>query len=165
VRIDRTKLPEIEIDGELFLRGELAPKEILITTLELEVALVSFDAARLTGDIPFLPPTELVKVRVMERGLFPEGLPEATRTQMLQEVLQFARENARVFVDVDRALREPGNRAPVEIDALDPLWRQRLGPYFNEAKADPASSLRLIVDDSTSSIALVRELPDDDQEK
>ncbi|MDB2576277.1 diadenylate cyclase [Planctomycetota bacterium] len=165
VRIDRAKWPEIELDGELFLRGELAPKETLITTLELEVALVSFDAARLEGDIPFLPPTELVKVQVMERGLFPDGLPEATRTQMLQEILQFARENARVFVDVDRALREPGSRAPVEIDALDPLWRERLGPYFNEAKADPASSLRLIVDDSTSSIALVRELPDDDQEK
>ena len=100
--IDREKLPEIEIDGELFLRGQLAPRETLITTLELEVALVSFDAARLEGDAPFLPPTELVQVQVMERGLFPEGLPEATRTQMLQEILQFVRENARVFVDVDR---------------------------------------------------------------
>lgn len=165
LHIDRQKLPEIEIDGELFLRGELAPRETLITTLELEVALVSFDAARLAGDAPFLPPTELVKVQVMERGLFPEGLPEATRTQMLQEILQFVRENARVFVDVDRALREPGNRAPVEVDAVDPLWRQRLGPYFDEAKADPATSLRLTVDDSTSSIALVRGTQDDDQEK
>ena len=165
VRIDKSRMPEIQIDGELFLRGQIAPRETLITTIELEVALVSFDTARLDGERPFLPPTEMVKVHVMERGLFPEGLPDSTRTQMLQEVLQFARENARVFVDVDRALREPGSRAPVELDAVDPLWRQRLGPYFDEAKSDSSASLRLIVDDSTSSIALVRNLPDDDPEK
>lgn len=163
VRVDRARMPEIEIDGELFLRGRLAPKEKLITTIEMEVALVSFDAARLDGARPFEPPTDLVKVQVLERGLFPEGLPEATRTQMLQEVLQFVRENARVFVDVDRALREPGSRAPVEVDTVDPLWRARLGPFFDEAKSDPAASLRLTVDESTRSIALVRTKNDDDE--
>lgn len=165
VRVDRTRMPEIELDGELFLRGQLAPKEKLVTAIEMEVALVSFDAARLDEGRPFQPPTELVRVRVLERGLFPEGLPEATRTQMLQEVLQFVRENARVFVDVDRALREPGSRAPVEVDAVDPLWRERLGPFFDEAKSDPAASLRLSVDETTNSIALVPALPDDEEDK
>ena len=53
----------------------------------------------------------------------PDSLDESSRTVMSQELLQFVRTNARVYVDVARANGAEGNRVRVETDSLDLLNR------------------------------------------
>ena len=77
--------------------------------------------------------------------------------------------NDRVFRDIPALMHNVGvvtrhlARAGSGDGTVDPLWRARLGPFFDEAKSDPAASLRLTVDESTRSIALVRTKNDDDE--
>lgn len=165
LEIDRTAHPEIEIVGDLFLRGALVRREKEITTMELDVALVTFDASVLDDTTPYLPPTETVTVRVFTRGIFPDDVDDETRTVMVQELVQFVRDRARVFVDVGRADETPGSRAVVEVDPLDPLWRTALSPYFETASKDPYASLRLDIDEADKEIALVRREPNDDDDQ
>jgi len=165
VRIDRGELPEIEIVGDLFLRGRLRTRETELTRLELDVALVSFNAATLGESSVYLPPTETVTVLVKTRRLFPDGIDESARTVMRQELLQLVRTHARVFVDVDRAATTPGSRATVEVDSLEPLWREELGLSFELAKADPNASLRLEIDPSDLTIALTTREPAETDEQ
>lgn len=154
--LDPERMGAIELEDALFLRGDLREAEVLIAQVELDVALVDFDA---TGEGPaplerFLPPPETVTVRVKARGLIPEETEESAKVVMRQELLAFVRANARVFVDVGRFDATRGRRLPVETGPLDPLWRDALGPAFVLAKNNPAATLELEIDERDRTIAL-----------
>ncbi|QDV06299.1 DNA integrity scanning protein DisA [Planctomycetes bacterium Poly30] len=154
--MEARQLGEVMLGEELFLRGRLLPRETVVGQLELEVALVSFDAAAGDAAPRFLPPTETVTAFVKTRGLISDGIDESLQTTMRLEILQFVRENARVFVDTERAAASPGLRTEVEVGSLDPLWRASLGPLFGAAKENPGASLRLELDESDRTVALTR---------
>lgn len=158
-------LGEVTLGEDLFLRGRLVPRETVVGQLELEIALVSFRAASGDGRPRFLPPTEMVTAQVKTRGLIGEDLDESLQTTMRLEILQFVREHARVFVDVDQAATAPGLRTAVEVGPLDAQWRQHLGPLFGAAKNQPGASLRLELDESDRTVALTRAPEDKGQDE
>ena len=90
---------------------------------------------------------------------------EAMQTTMRQELLQFVRNNARVYVDVDHVSEARGLRTEVEFGPLDGLWRSALGPLFGAAKNDPGASLRLEIDESDRTVALKRAPVDKGQDE
>jgi diadenylate cyclase len=145
-------LGSVTLGDDLFLRGQLRPRETVIGQLELEVKLLSFDPANV-GAL-YSPLTETVTAVVRTRGMIDESAPEAMQTTMRQELLQFVRNNARVYVDEDRVTEATGLRAEVEVDLVDGLWREALGPLFGAAKNDPGASLRLEIDESDRTVAL-----------
>lgn len=155
VRLDPGAMGDIELRGDLFVRGQFRYQTELIGQVELDVALVSFDVTP-EGPGPlerYEPPTDTVTVRVKAYGLLPEGTDDASRLIMRQEILAFVKERARVFVDVSGEDR--GRRLPVEVGSLDPLWRTELGEYFRGAKNNPAASLVLELDEGDASVALI----------
>lgn len=154
VRLAAEGQGELSLRDDLFIRGDFRAKEQMLAQVELDVALVSMDAADPGGASRYLPPTDTVTILVRERGLFPAGVDEATRTRMLQEILRFVRENARVFVDVRGLEPNAGQRVKVETVSLDPLWRTQLSGVFDVAKADPRASLRIDIDDADATLAL-----------
>jgi len=154
--LDAERMGAVELEDALFLRGDLREAEVVIAQVELDVALVDFDA---TGEGPaplerFRPPPETVTVRVKARGLIPEETDESTKVVMRQEVQAFVRANARVFVDVGRFDATRGRRLPVEAGSLEPLWREALGPAFVLAKSNPSATLELEIDERDRTIAL-----------
>lgn len=155
--LDAERMGAIELEDALFLRGELREANVVVAQIELDVALVDFDASG-EGPAPlerFLPPPETVTVRVKARGLIPEETEESTKTVMRQEVLAFVRANARVFVDVGRFDDTRGRRLPVEAGPLAPLWREALGPAFAFAKGNPSATLELEIDERDRTLELV----------
>ncbi|MEM1447967.1 MAG: diadenylate cyclase [Planctomycetota bacterium] len=164
VRLDPEKHPEIVLDGDLFLRGRLRQREELVTQVELDVALLSFDTEKAGTPPPFEPPTTTVTVLIKTRKLFGENLDESRRTVMINELLQFVRDRGRVFVDVD-SVDENSNRASVEVGDLDPIWRSELSPFFSAAKTDPYASLRLEIDEADRTIVLTPLATADDDDE
>ncbi|MEM9379398.1 MAG: diadenylate cyclase [Planctomycetota bacterium] len=164
VRLERSAHPEIVLDGDLFLRGRLRQLEKLVTQVELDVALLSFDTEKAASPPPFDPPTATVTVLIKTRNLFPDSLDESTRIAMLTELLQFVRARGRVFVDVD-AVDVNSNRASVEVGDLDPIWRSELTTFFLTAKDDPTASLRLEIDEADRTIVLTPRAPADDDDE
>lgn len=159
------ELGNITLGDDLFLRGRLQPRETVVGQLELEVALVSFDPAMAGAGLPYLPPTETVTAVVKTRGMIDDEAAEAMQTTMRQELLQFVRNNARVYVDVDHVSEARGLRTEVEFGPLDGLWRSALGPLFGAAKNDPGASLRLEIDESDRTVALKRAPVDKGQDE
>ena len=94
-----------------------------------------------------------------------DDLDEAQKTAMRLEILQFVRDHARVFVDVDEAVKEPGVRKDVEVGSLDALWRKSLGPHFVAVKNQPGASLHLELDESDQTVALTRAPEDKGQDE
>ncbi|MEM6672714.1 MAG: diadenylate cyclase [Planctomycetota bacterium] len=164
VDLDRADVPDIEIVDDLFLRGRLQLPERRITSAELDVALVNFDAGATPDSTPFMPPTKTVTVEIWSRGLLPEGIEESTKTVMVNELLQFVRRSARVFVDVGRAASSPGSVARIEVELPPSLWREELGPFFDAVREDLSASLRLEIEESDREIVLTRREIDDDDE-
>lgn len=154
LRLDPKSMGRVTIEEDLFLRGGLQGTATDVGQVSLEVALVSFDPARPKLEDEYRPPTETISARVLARGLFGRDLDATTRSRMGFELLNFVRQNARVFVDVGRAEESPGSRVEVEVASLDQLWPEMLGPNFSAAKANPTASVWVELDATSRTVAL-----------
>lgn len=154
LRLDAKSMGRVTIEEDLFLRGGLRGTATDVGQVSLEVVMLSFDPARQELVNEYLPPTETISARVFARGLFGRDLDATTRSRMGIELLNFVRQNARVFVDVSRAEQSAGSRVEVEVGSLDRLWPEVLGPNFSAAKADPAASVWVELDVTSRSVVL-----------
>lgn len=153
LRLDPSTSRGVELGEELYLRGRLVAPERSLGSLELDVALVSFDPTRPGLAAEYDPPTGKITARVMATRLLDPDLPDETRTARRQAILAYVRTQARVFVDVSRIDPQVSLRAPVEVDGLD-RWRVDLAATLPKAAKDRLASLRLEFDEQDSTLEL-----------
>jgi len=157
VRLDSARARDVRLMDDLFLHGELSEEIRDIGPLRCDVVLVSFTADGKAPLARFEAPDDQVELLILSRGILPRSADDETLSRARLEVREFVRNNARVWVDVDRL---DGLRGALEVSNLEPGWRQSEAPAFDGARDNPRARLWLELAENDKYLVLeAREAP------